>query len=345
MGHNVLVTAASRRVALVNALRQAVARLAPGSKVIATDISPWSPAVHLADAARQVPRSDEPGYVDALLRICQADDISLLVPTIDDELETLAIAQPRFEAAGVRVAVSSVETVRTCRDKAQTSDYLRRHGVAAATTWTPATLDVEHVALPLFIKPRTGRGSVGAHPVHTREELRFFLNYVPDPIIQTYLHAPEYTIDLLCDFSGRPISIVPRERQVIRAGVTDRGRTVKDRRLMDLGARCAAAFDFRGAVNLQCRMVDGNPVIFEINPRFSGGIQLTMEAGARFADWLVAMSMGMPVAPRIGAFTENLYMSSYETSLFFTSRPDEVLAPVPDAQPELAVTAAKGACA
>ncbi len=329
MTHNVLVTAASRRVALVTSLQRAVRRLAPGSRVVATDISPWSPAVHVADAARRVPRSDAPGYVEALLAICEADRISLLVPTIDDELEIIAEAEPLFARLGVRVAVPTVDTVRTCRDKAATATFLQSHGVPAVTTWTPTTLDVERPPLPLFIKPRRGRGSVAAYPVHTQAELDFFLTYVPDPVIQPFLRTPEFTIDMLCDFEGRLLSAVPRERQVIRAGVSDRGRTVRDARLLDIAVRCAAAFTFRGAVNLQCRMLDDRPVVFEINPRFSGSIQLTEAAGARFAEWLVRLSMGEYVAPSLGEYTEGLWMSSYETSLFFDAPPTDVLADVP----------------
>lgn len=325
VAHDVLVTAASRRVALVNGLRDALARHAPGSRVIAADISPWSPAVHMADAARRVPRSDDQGYVDALLDICQAEGVGLLVPTIDDELEVIARARPAFEALGVHVAVSSVETVRLCRDKALTSAHLALHAIPAATTWTPETFAADTVALPVFIKPRRGRGSVGAYAARTPDEVRFFLQYVSDPIVQTYLQAPEYTIDVFCAVDGTPIAVVPRERQVIRAGVTDRGRTVRDARLIELGLDCAAAFAFRGAINVQCRMVDGQPVVFEINPRFSGGIQLTMAAGANFTDWLVREMMGERLTPCIGTFTDGLYMTSYESSLFFSERPDSVL--------------------
>ncbi len=329
MKQNVLVTAASRRVALVTALRDALRRHAPGGLVIAADISPWSPAVHVADAARRVPRSDAGDYIDALLAICDADDIGLLVPTIDDELAALSAARERFDAVGVCVAVSPLETTRICRDKALTAAHLSAHGVPVATTWTPDSLDLERAALPLFIKPRRGRGSVGAYPVKTREELAFFLKYVPDPVIQQYLPPPEYTVDMFCDMDGRLLSVVPRERQVIRAGVTDRGCTVSDGRLIALAERCAAALPFRGAANVQCRIVDGIPTIFEINPRFSGGIQLTMAAGANFADWLVRLSLGEHLEPCIGAFVEGLYMSSYETSLFFAGRPDDVLVTTP----------------
>jgi carbamoyl-phosphate synthase large subunit len=322
---NVLVTAASRRVALVTSLQAALRRRVGGGQVVAADICGWSPAVHVADKARHVPRSDAPGYVEALLDICCTDDIGLLVPTIDDELELIARARHRFDAAGVQVAAPTADTARLCRDKAATAAHLRRHGLPMARTWTPATLDVHATRLPLFIKPRRGRGSVGAYKVRTREELRFFLSYVPDPVVQDYLDGPEFTIDMFCDFVGQPLSVVPRERLVIRSGVTDRGRTTRDPGLIDLAVRCAEVFEFRGAVNLQCRVVNGRPVLFEINPRFSGGIQLTIAAGADFADWLVRLALGERLTPRIGDFEDGMCMSSYESSLFFPCEPQDIL--------------------
>jgi carbamoyl-phosphate synthase large subunit len=134
--------------------------------------------------------------------------------------------------------------------------------------------------------------------------------------VQEYLDGAEYTIDMLCDVSGRVLSIVPRERVVIRAGVIDRGRTVKDARLFELALACAAAVPFFGPVNIQCRMVLGRPVVFEINPRFSGGIPLTIAAGADFPRMLLQLASGCRLSPSIGQFRENLWMTSYETSLF-----------------------------
>ena len=321
---NVVVTAASRRVALVRALQAALGRLSPHGRVIATDIDPFSPAVHVADAAQEVPRSDHPSYVDALLEVCEANDVGLLVPTIDDELETIAAAAHRFAAAGVVVTAPHVETARICRDKRRTAAHLEAHGIRVAATWTPGEVRAGQ-PLPLFIKPRRGRGSVAAYPVQTPEQLRFFLEYVPDPIVQEYLAGPEFTIDLFCDLQGRPLSAVPRERLVIRSGVTDRGRTVRDEALMDLAVRCAEVLTFRCAVNVQCRVVQGTPVIFEINPRFSGGIQLTIAAGADFAEWTIRAARGEVLRPRLGEFTDGLRMSSHESSLFLTDADAGVL--------------------
>jgi carbamoyl-phosphate synthase large subunit len=311
----VLITAASRRVPLVLAFQRAL-RLSGGGKVIVTDVNPLSPAVYAADAAFRVSLASEPDYIREVLAIASAERVGLVVPTIDDELPLFSAAIPLFNAAGVRVAVSPLWTTLLCNDKFATCHALERMGIASARSFLPSTLP-EEAPYPLFVKPRRGRGGVGAFAIRDGRDLAFFLDYVEEPMLQTYLDGPEFTIDMLCDFAGRPLAIVPRERVVIRAGVIDRGRTVKHPALIALAEACAAAVPFAGAVNIQCRMVDGRPVVFEINPRFSGGIPLTIEAGADFPAMLIRLAAGLRVSPAIGRFRDNLWMSSYETSMFF----------------------------
>jgi carbamoyl-phosphate synthase large subunit len=315
MSLNVLVTAGSRRVPLVRAFQRAIRELGETGSVMVTDVNPLSPAVHVADRSYLVPLADDPRYLDTILRLCQVERINLLVPTIDDELPLFGAAQDRFGAIGCRLAASPFETAVTCNDKFRTCAQLIANGVPAAPSYLPSTLPRDF-PLPAFVKPRYGRGGVSAYAATRREELDFFVEYVPDAVIQPYLAGPEYTIDLLCDFEGRPLSIVPRERVVIRAGVIDRGRTVADRSLIDLALDSARVFRFIGAANIQCRVVDGRPIIFEINPRFSGGIPLTIAAGANFPEMLLRLASGRVVEPAIGRFKADLWMTSFETSFF-----------------------------
>jgi len=311
---NVLITAASRRVPLVNAFSRALGRLGAG-RVVVIDVNPLSPAVCASDRAYRVPLASDPHYIDDVLAIAVGEQIGVIIPTIDDELTLFAGARDRFAAAGVRVMVSPPETTALCNDKLATCRELRGHGIAAAESYLPPDLP-ESPLFPLFIKPRYGRGSVGAFAVRNARELAFFLDYVPEPVVQEFLDGPEFTIDMMCNFAGCPLSIVPRERVVIRAGVIDRGRTVKDDRLIGLATACAAALRFVGPVNIQCRIVDERPVIFEINPRFSGGIPLTIEAGADFPMMVLQLAAGSRVAPAIGCFRDNLWMTNYEASVF-----------------------------
>ena len=316
MALNILITAASRRVPLVLGFRNALKALGIGGSVIATDVNPLSPAAHFCDRAYRVPLSSEPTYMAAINAICDGEQIGLIVPTIDDELPLFSAAAATFSARGVRVAVSPEASTVLCDDKYASCVFLRQAGVAAAESFLPAQLSASPY-VPAFVKPRRGRGSVHAFPAFSARELEFFVNYVADPVIQEYLNGPEFTIDVMCDFLGRPISIVPRQRVVIRAGVIDRGCTVHDSALFDLALACTSAITFFGPINIQCRTVDGRPTVFEINPRFSGGIPLTIEAGADFPRMLVQLTLGQRLEPAIGQFRDGVWMSNYESSVFF----------------------------
>jgi carbamoyl-phosphate synthase large subunit len=311
---NVLITAGSRRVPLVRAFQRAV-RATGGGSVVVADVNPLSPAVYAGDKAHPVPLSTDPMYLAVIAEICQLERVGLVVPTIDDELSVFAEHVKQFTEAGVRVAISPLATTLVCNDKYATCRTLAARGIEAAETYVADDLPFDP-SFPLFIKPRVGRGGVHAYPVRNPRELEFFLDYVPEPVVQTFLNGPEYTIDILCDFAGEVLSIVPRERVVIRAGVVDRGRTVNDPSLIELGLAVADALRFYGAFNIQCRMVDGRPVVFEINPRFSGGIPLTIAAGADFPRMLVDLALGRQVEPAIGRYQSDLWMTSYESAMF-----------------------------
>ena len=117
MSRNVLITAASRRVSLVQAFQRALTQSGEGGTVIVTDVNPLSPAGYVADRAFRVPLATEPGYIDDVLAIAVAEQVGLVVPTIDNELPLFGRAADRFAARGIKVAVSAPETTELCNDK------------------------------------------------------------------------------------------------------------------------------------------------------------------------------------------------------------------------------------
>jgi carbamoyl-phosphate synthase large subunit len=315
---NILITAASRRVPLIQAFSQALKRLGLRGNVITTDMSSLSPGLYFGTKHYIVPLTTDRQYIPIIRSICFRERIHLLIPTIDDELPLFGRHMEEFLATGIRVAVSSERTALLCNDKYSTANFLLKENIPFAHTWLPKELNPAKLSYPLFLKPRNGRGSVGAFPIRNERELRFFLNYVPDAIVQEFLYGKEFTIDLLADFSGKVISAVPRERIVIRSGVTDRGRTLHHSGMISLAIRTAEALDIRGPANIQVKLDDEAATIFEVNPRFSGGIPLTIAAGADFPAWLIEMCCGRRIRPCIGRFTDRLVMACYESAIFLS---------------------------
>ena len=90
--------------------------------------------------------------------------------------------------------------------------------------------------------------------------------------------------------------------------------------MIDLAVRVAEALEIRGPANIQLKWHKEQGTVFEVNPRFSGGINLTIAAGADFPAWLIEMRLGRKVRPALGKFTDGLLMSCYETAVFLAPR-------------------------
>ncbi len=312
---NVLITAASRRVPLVRAFRDAVGKFGKG-RVITTDINLLSPALYFGHKHHIVPLTTDRHYIPIIESICGVEDVHLVVPTIDDELPIFGGMRERFQSIGVQVAISSEQTGLICNDKYQTYLFCREQGIATPETVLAADCQTWKGQFPAIVKPRFGRGSVNVHQVRNLEQLRMFADYVPDSIVQDYVDGTEFTVDVLSNFSGKVISVVPRERLVIRAGVTDKGITRKIPDVMYFAADIAERLQIVGASNIQCKWDGRRATLIEINPRFSGGISLTLASGADFPSWMLQMVAGLNVRSQVGKFQDGLAMMSFEESIF-----------------------------
>jgi carbamoyl-phosphate synthase large subunit len=103
----------------------------------------------------------------------------------------------------------------------------------------------------------------------------------PDLIAQTRLTGHEFTADALVDRNGDLLTVVPRWRDETRAGISVKGTTFESEAVTELVGRALAAVGLTGPANVQGFVDDGGEAtVVEVNPRFSGGLPLTLAAGA-----------------------------------------------------------------
>jgi carbamoyl-phosphate synthase large subunit len=181
----------------------------------------------------------------------------------------------------------------------------------------------------LFIKPSNGSGSIKSFKVSNKNELIFFLQYVPSPIVQELAKGHEYTIDALSDLNGNVINAVPRRRIEVRAGEISKGVTIKDWRIIEATVNLLRHLGAIGPTTVQC-FFDGDQIQFtEINPRVGGGIPLTIAAGANYPAQIIRMALGESVQPCIGEFVDDFYMFRYEEAIYL---PGEDVRSVPQSR-------------
>jgi carbamoyl-phosphate synthase large subunit len=314
---NVLFTSAGRRVVLMRAFRHAMDDLGISGRILATDLSATAPALYEADRGYVVPRITSEEYIPELGRICNDEDVRLIIPTIDPDLPVLAASRNRLEAdTGRRVVVSPPQAIEACQDKTLTAALFDRSGVKTPRLYAPAGPPGPHVKFPVFAKLRAGYASIGAGIISDVGELQYALARHPDLIVQEYVPGPEYTCDVLCSLHGKLIAVVTRRRLEVRAGEVTRTRTETVPSIVGGVERVCANAEFHGPITLQCilHQETQEPVFFEINPRFGGGVPAAIAAGANYPRYLLEMVLGRPVSYR--GHEDGLYMLRYEEAIY-----------------------------
>jgi len=245
------------------------------------------------------PALDEKKYVDTLNGLINSESIDLVIPIIDPELEVISRNREAFDDSAF-LLLSSYQTIKTCLDKIQIYQFFKDTNIP-----TPKTVQVDQnsdisglihdISYPFIVKPRTGVSSRDVYEIRNEQEL-CLLKRVKNPIIQEMAKGQEYTIDVFYD-GNKVVSAVPRKRIETRAGISYKGQTEKDETLINYAGKIAEKLNIKGSANVQC-FKDGDKILFtEVNPRFSGGLPLTIAAGVNTPLFALKMAAGEELKP------------------------------------------------
>jgi carbamoyl-phosphate synthase large subunit len=303
VGVGVLLTGVGKRYDIVSAFAQ-------HATVVAADPNPLAPAQYAAHARRAVPRIDDPGYVPALVALCDEFSVGAVVPLTDLDIEVLA----RARAEGRLPAfVPDPDVAAATYDKYETHRLLERLGLPSPPTVLPG----EPVAsYPVMVKPRQGSGARSIHAARDAEAADFFVRYVEEPVmVQKLMQGPEFSIDLMSDLQGRCLNAIPRTMIESRGGESIKGTVIDDRELVELGRDVVEALGVRGPCTVQVfRDRDLGLGITDVNTRFGGAFPGPMYAaapGRTYPELIVQMARGEPVEPHVGEFRAGLTFTRY----------------------------------
>lgn len=312
----ILFTSIGRRVELVQAFKNSYLQNKIFARIVAVDSNPkLAPAGHFVDAVFKIPRFNQAGYLNSLLQICRQEKVNLCVPLYEPEFITLDQNRSQFTKIGTVLLLSARDTIRICADKLETDRFFTDQGVNTPRTWLVKKSVSDQ--FPLFVKPRFGMGSAGVYKVASQSELEFLANRESDLIAQEYITGTEYTLDTLSDLNGRALSVVPRERLQVRSGEVVKGRTVDRPDLVNQGKHIVETLGIVGPATVQC--IDDGLMVYwiEVNPRFGGGVPLSIRAGVDYPYLLYRMCKGEPIQPLLGKYQTNLTMLRYDQSVYF----------------------------
>ena len=316
---NILFTCAGRRISLLQAFRSALQTLGRNGKIIATDVTGASPAIHKADIGVLVPMARTEQYIPALLEQVKKHNVKLLVPLTDIDLIQLSERRKDFERLGCTMMIGSQEAIQSCSNKLNFHDFLAKAGLHTVNTLSLEDFNKKPF-FPCFVKPIQGSAGIGSTVIRHEKDLHSHIEmYGQKLLIQEYLNGQEFTVDIYRSRDGKVRCVVPRQRLAVRSGEVEKGITVEDAQVFEAAAKLGGMIDgLWGVFCCQCRRMapDQPPCFFEINPRFGGGAPLSIAAGANLPLYLLEEVMGLPISAKLGQFTRNLLMLRFDDALY-----------------------------
>lgn len=307
---NILILSCGTRNKVVQYFKKA---FAGHGNVVATDMSPYAPALYDADKHYIVPRMTAPGYIGIILDICRKEQIGGVLSLIDPELSLLAQNRQRFAEVGTRVIGSDYEQCERALDKMQMYRWLCEHGYRCARSYdSKQAFFRSGVAYPVFVKPIRGSASLSINKAPDRETVEFLVDHGEGMMIQEFLHGQEIGADVYIDLiSGEVVSIFTKKKLLMRAGETDKAVSFKDEALFALIEKFALESGFQGQIDIDIFEIDGQYYISEVNPRFGGGYPHAYECGVEHMSLIRNNLEGRANEKRIGCYEDGLVMMKY----------------------------------
>ncbi|KAA3641007.1 MAG: ATP-grasp domain-containing protein [Bacteroidetes bacterium] len=314
---NVLVTTAGSASG-VNCITALKSQEELDVNIIASDFSEYGAGLHLADSYFTTPPfSNEKEYIRKVVKICEDEKVDVVLPVFSNDVYIFSKYEYELKSSGLKFFIPPFETVNLLRDKWLAYKFYQKNEIP-----TPKTHKFDQkkpVEFPIFVKPIIGSGSKKSFLIKTQNELDFYWKSLKSGkfIFQTYIGAPEFTVDILIGNHNKILGLVARQRLKTKNGLAIVSRTVDSKVITPLVERLITKIDLKGPLNLQYFLLPNQePMVIEINTRFAaGGLPLTIKSGINLPLETIKLALGLSPTPLEG-YEPGLTMIRYYSEVF-----------------------------
>ncbi len=259
------------------------------STLIGTDISKKHAGSLFVDYFKEIPSTAEvDSYLDRLQSLIAEFDIDYLIPTSETEIEAVSNSIDLFN--NIHVIYPGTKVVEKCLDKYITNKFLLSLGLSVP--WTSTAQEEIPFEYPCIFKERKGAGSKVLFTVESEDEALFLVKRYPNGIFQELLlpHDNEITCGIFRSKNNN--TAVLQFQRVLNEGTTSWAKTVYHQDIDDMCKFVAENLELEGSMNIQLRLTNDGPRIFEINPRFSSTVYMRHLLGFDDVVWSIRDAKG-----------------------------------------------------
>lgn len=294
------------------------------------------------DAGYVVPRITEPDYIPIVLEICQKENVDVIFPFITAELPLMAEKRPFFEAHGIKVSVTSPESLVAVGDKVALGE---KYGDLMPKQKTVRSVEdiqdfVEEIGYPekaMCCKLPNKCGGLGFCVIDEVKGkdltivnkfglnryitldmlLTYFLNLDDDMILQEYEEGSDYSMCVLAD-NGELVHGLGFEASLMAFGSAMFANIAFNQEAYDIAKQIVADSGLDGNACFDFILKpDGSVKLLEVNPRLSATLPFIARAGLNLPYLRCRQLMGHDVKNVPLEINYDLRMSkNYESEYF-----------------------------
>jgi len=272
--------------------------------IVGVDMDPEAVGRKFVDEFYTVPGGLTDDYIPRMLEIVESESVDVVVPLSDQETRSLSKHKDKFRSVGAEVLTPDGDLVEIASDKGSMLEYLNDKGVSVPEFYLPETFseldqavsDLGYPEREVVIKPRRQRAARGfwklseerntqdlvmnekclqTLPYDALQDLLAGKDEIPALVAMEYLGGPDFNVDSL-SLNGESVYQIPIRRIKPSAGPVQVGETVHDPSVQAMVEEICNAFGFEYNTNVEVAYrsneENGEPLVYEINPRVSGPI-------------------------------------------------------------------------
>ena len=316
-------------------------------RVIGVDMDDDPTTQYLVDAFYRVPAASAPEYCDIVLDICRKENVDIYFPNISAEVSAVVARQDDFDRLGVKLSVSSLESIAVSNNKLRAYEVLKAAGIAVPEFYPVHSVEdfiagCEHMGYPdkpVCLKIVDGSGSRGVRIIDSRvSRYDIFAHQKPNSFYTSYddmlsvlksaskldemmlvecMHGPEYTVDLLAS-DGDVIYIAGRENVDSLMSIAQKSIVKRDDVAYRTASQIVKVLNMSGNIGFDfMRNEAGEAVLMDINPRVTATVSVIAAAGLNLIYMRVKQLLGEEL-PEVkidyGTFLRRRYLETFTDS-------------------------------
>lgn len=296
----------------------------PNIELHVADANPTAIGRFLCSRFVQIPKAKENDFIESIILYCKKNSIQVIFPLVTLELFQFSYHYDKFEKEGIKVIVSSYESLNIANNKSSLLKHLKSQGIKTPdfevvtsgdfVGFTKAVEKLGYPNKPIVVKPSISNGSRGVRILNASiDKFDLLFNYKPDSLYTDYndyikiiqnrefpellvsecLPGKEYTIDTIVDVNSKPLLILPRSRRKMVGGISVEGTFEEDQAIIQYCHDVISSMKLFGPIGIQVKQAeDGTYKILEINPRIQGTSCSAMGLGINIPLLIIKMSVG-----------------------------------------------------